>query len=427
MKCIIVGAGAAGLLAGYCLTRHGIDVNILEAQEQIGGRICRVNAPNFSSPLDLGAEFVHGDLQLTKKISTRAGGTLAAIAGKFYRIYNGDIAPRNWLDDEWSLLLDRIKHVRNDLTFEEFLQQNFTDEQHAVLREKATAFIEGYNAADARVASTVALREEWMGYDQQHQYRLEKGYRPLLSVLLNDIVSSRGTVHYGEVVKQIRWREGLAEVTTASGHTLEAEKILITVPVGVLQEGSIDFVPAIPTITAAARDIGFGNVIKYHVELADEMRKVFAGRLPDAGFVFADAKIPTWWTNPSAPPILTGWHGGPASTRIASGDAHVRMIVDTLSYILDQAPKKVREGIRGVHITDWLRNPYSRGAYSFATLKTRDAVVRLTRPINKTIYFAGEALAVHSSPGTVEAAFKSGVQAAARIINTSEEEISKIL
>lgn len=91
MKCIIVGAGAAGLLAGYCLTRHGIDVNILEAQEQIGGRICRVNAPNFSSPLDLGAEFVHGDLGLTKKIQTRAGGIFEPVAGKFYRVYNGNV------------------------------------------------------------------------------------------------------------------------------------------------------------------------------------------------------------------------------------------------------------------------------------------------------------------------------------------------
>lgn len=325
------------------------------------------------------------------------------------------------------MLLDRIKHIRNDLTFEEFLQQNFTDEQYDVLRKKAIAFVEGYNAADAGVASTVALREEWTSYDQQHQYRPENGYTPLLSVLLNAIRSSHGTVHYSEVVKQIHWRRGRVKVTTAGGHTFEAEKIIITVPIGVLQENTIDFVPALPAIIAAARDIGFGNVIKYHVELADKMRNAFVSRLPDAGFVFADTKIPTWWTHPSAPAILAGWHGGPTSTRIQSGDTHIAMIVDTLSYILGQAPKKVREGIRGVHVTDWLRNPYSRGAYSFFTLKTRDAVVQLTSPIENTIYFAGEALALRSSPGTVEAAFESGVQAAAHIMNISMEELSRIL
>lgn len=427
MKCIIVGAGAAGLLAGYCLTRYGIDVNILEAQEKIGGRICRVNAPNFSLPLELGAEFVHGDLQLTKKISARARASLEPIAGKFYRIYDGHIEPRDWLDDEWSLLLDRIKHIQHDLTFEEFLQQNFAGEQYNVLRKKATAFVEGYNAADIGAASTLALRQEWTGYDQQRQYRPENGYGPLLSWLQRTVLASHGTIHFNEVVKKIRWREGLAEVSTADGHTWEAEKVLITVPVGVLQADTIHFVPALPAITAAAKDIGFGNVIKYHVELADHLRKVFIERLPRAAFIFADTRIPTWWTHPAAPAIVTGWHGGPASTRIQSGDAHVRAVIDALSYILDQAPEKIQGGIRGLHITDWLRNPYSRGAYSFSTLKTRDAVVRLTRPIEDTIYFAGEALATQASPGTVEAAFESGVQAAANIMNTPMEEIPEII
>ena len=55
---IIVGAGAAGLAAGYLLQHHNINFQILEASSGFGGRVRRNN--DFADfPIDIGAEWIH--------------------------------------------------------------------------------------------------------------------------------------------------------------------------------------------------------------------------------------------------------------------------------------------------------------------------------------------------------------------------------
>jgi NADPH-dependent glutamate synthase beta subunit-like oxidoreductase len=49
-KVIVVGAGLAGLSAGFELTQAGHDITILEAQTRAGGRACSIRQP-FSDGL----------------------------------------------------------------------------------------------------------------------------------------------------------------------------------------------------------------------------------------------------------------------------------------------------------------------------------------------------------------------------------------
>ena len=57
-KVIIIGAGAAGLSAGYLLKQQGIDFEILEASSVYGGRMKRTTT--FADfPIPLGAEWLH--------------------------------------------------------------------------------------------------------------------------------------------------------------------------------------------------------------------------------------------------------------------------------------------------------------------------------------------------------------------------------
>ncbi|WP_299349155.1 FAD-dependent oxidoreductase [uncultured Maritalea sp.] len=55
---LVVGAGAAGLIAGYRLQQRGIDFQILEASTTFGGRMKR-NLGFADFPLPLGAEWLH--------------------------------------------------------------------------------------------------------------------------------------------------------------------------------------------------------------------------------------------------------------------------------------------------------------------------------------------------------------------------------
>jgi monoamine oxidase len=55
---LIIGAGAAGLAAWRELHSGGLNLVVLEARDRIGGRILTDHSTH--SPVELGAEFVHG-------------------------------------------------------------------------------------------------------------------------------------------------------------------------------------------------------------------------------------------------------------------------------------------------------------------------------------------------------------------------------
>ncbi|MCF2858777.1 FAD-dependent oxidoreductase [Pseudoalteromonas sp. SMS1] len=64
---IIIGAGAAGLVAGYLLKQQGVCFKILEASTQFGGRMKHTTEfANF--PIPLGAEWIHVDPKILTEI-----------------------------------------------------------------------------------------------------------------------------------------------------------------------------------------------------------------------------------------------------------------------------------------------------------------------------------------------------------------------
>src|SRR5258706_9261826 len=62
---VVIGAGAAGLMAARELGRSGRKVTVLEARDRCGGRIHPLPAPEFGYPAEGGAEFVHGGAPVT--------------------------------------------------------------------------------------------------------------------------------------------------------------------------------------------------------------------------------------------------------------------------------------------------------------------------------------------------------------------------
>ncbi|HEY0808917.1 MAG TPA: FAD-dependent oxidoreductase, partial [Longimicrobiales bacterium] len=65
---LIIGAGAAGLAAARQLAQAGKSFLILEARDRIGGRVLTTVDPTTALPIELGAEFIHGEAKETMRV-----------------------------------------------------------------------------------------------------------------------------------------------------------------------------------------------------------------------------------------------------------------------------------------------------------------------------------------------------------------------
>ncbi len=73
MRVIVVGAGFAGLAAADALARGGVEVDVLEARDRVGGRVWSV--PFSDGAVERGAEFIlpHDNTVVATAESPRAG------------------------------------------------------------------------------------------------------------------------------------------------------------------------------------------------------------------------------------------------------------------------------------------------------------------------------------------------------------------
>ncbi len=156
---IIVGGGAAGLLAAKMLSAKGKKVLLLEAKDILGGRI-HTNENTFSSPAEGGAEFIHGNLYLTKKLLKQAGLAFTKVRGNMYNFKKGNFFTEENGVDGWDLLIKRLKKLKEDITVKQFLDKYLPGEEYNEIKEAFKNYVQGYDAADTNLASAISIREE---------------------------------------------------------------------------------------------------------------------------------------------------------------------------------------------------------------------------------------------------------------------------
>src|SRR3954470_4865225 len=92
---VVIGAGAAGLMAARELARAGRRVTLLEARDRCGGRIYTLPAQEFGSAAEGGAEFVHGEATVTHGVLREAGLQVLHIQGTPRTMENGKLLRRD--------------------------------------------------------------------------------------------------------------------------------------------------------------------------------------------------------------------------------------------------------------------------------------------------------------------------------------------
>ena len=420
---IIIGAGAAGLITAYELTKAGQKVIVLEARNRIGGRCFTFSGDNFTVPVELGAEFIHGELPLTLKLLKEAQIKYKAVSGESFQSKNGEIVKSEFFTENWDTFEKALQEVQEDQSLETFLQQHFHEEKFAALRKSIQQFAAGYDTADPARVSLFSLRDEWLGgHEEETQFRIPGGYVQLMDYLANKIKDLGGEIHLEKMVRQVNWQPNSVEVIANQHASFTGKKLVLTVPLGVLtlsgnEMGTIRFNPDLPKQRKAATEMGFGAIIKILMEFADPFWKKQG--LNNMQFLFSEEKIPTWWTqNPQQNNVLTGWLGGKPQDEMQylSDEELLQEAITSLANIFNADASFIEQKLVGAKIYNWTADPFARGSYSYATLQTASALKILKTPVAQTIYFAGEALFEGEQLGTVEAALVSGLEVAKTII-----------
>src|SRR3977135_960559 len=89
---VIVGAGAAGLMAARELALAGKRVTIMEARDRCGGRIHPLPAAEFGYPSEGGAEFVRGEAPVTHSLLREGRLSLLPIEGAQWTVEDGQLS-----------------------------------------------------------------------------------------------------------------------------------------------------------------------------------------------------------------------------------------------------------------------------------------------------------------------------------------------
>jgi monoamine oxidase len=421
---VVVGAGAAGLMAARELARAGKRVTIIEARGRCGGRIYPLSAHEFGYPAEGGAEFVHGAAPVTRALMREAGISLLPRGGRRWSTRTGVLSPTDFSPPDMGRFYRALAGVKADLPIAEFLETHFADRRYDELRRSITRTVEGYDAADPRRASTLALRDEWLARDDGEHGRIAKGHGALIEHLLSECRRFGAALHLGAAVTAIDEARGRIVVRCHNGAMFEAGAAILTVPPPLLSE--IALPPAARARAAAAAQIGFGNVVKFLFRFTTKWWADHCGRdLSDLSFLLSDAPIPTWWTqHPAEYPVLTGWFAGPKADRVSSlTEAElVAMGLASLAEIFDLPAERIRSNLGASRAINWGTDPFARGAYSYATLRTRQAQSLLKSPDGESIFFSGEALYAGPEMGTVEAALTSGLETAQTILTRPRAE-----
>ncbi len=392
---IVIGAGAAGLAAADELSRKGARVLILEARDRIGGRCWTRRVPGLSIPLELGAGFIHGEAKVTHTLLRRAGLTAIESVRQQRALVNGGLRPMNAFADAQRAV--QGAELERDMSFDAFLARRKVP---AKTKTFARMMVQGFDAADPRRVSARSIIEEWAGAEMGvSQPRPQGGYGTVLHWLGNAVIASGARLHLGTEVKRVRWKRHRA---TVDG--IRAPRVIVTLPLGVLQRGPLRF----PQKRSALRKLASGPVIRVALRFDTPFWEKRARGV--AFFHSPAAPFPTFWTPlPMQAPLLTAWAGGPKAARL-TGASQARLVDAALASV-ESVFRDARSQLAAAYVQDWMHDPHSRGGYSYVLVGGEGAREELATPLDDTIFFAGEATDSEEA-GTVAGALRSGIRAA---------------
>ncbi|KAG5003390.1 hypothetical protein JHK84_027650 [Glycine max] len=326
---IIVGAGISGIAAAKVLAENGVeDLVILEASDRVGGRICKESFGGVT--VELGAGWIAGVggqqpnpiWELAAQFELRT--CFSDYSNARYNIYDrsGNIIPSEIAADSYKKAVDSaIQKLRNQEEEEEaygddHCNNNIKNSETKLPStpetpiELAIDFIlHDFEMAEVEPISTYVdfgEREFLVADERGYDYLLYKMAEEFLFTSEGRILDNR--LKLNKVVRELQYSKSGVTVKTEDGFVYEANYVILSVSIGVLQSDLLAFNPTLPHMENAYPGsnmlvVTLTNEESKRVEAqADEetlreamavLRDMFGPNIPNA----IDILVPRWWNN----------------------------------------------------------------------------------------------------------------------------------
>lgn len=419
---LIVGAGLAGLSAAQRLLECNREVLVIEARSRIGGRVWTTS--KFGAPMDLGAGWIHGWKdnplwELAQGLGMKATPTNYDSTSLFDESGNKINAFRRLTgmrrpDQAFAGIIALANEIETDISIADAVERVATEmDLTAVERSflnRRLSELESLNGENLENQSLFARVKTFQATARGADMILKDGFSPIIDHLASDV-----EIVLEEPVVAIKHSKSEVTVETEANR-YRADACIITLPLGVLKAGTIEFTPKLPEYKREAISIlpmalydkvllrfprVFWNPKREMIEFARPERE------PIANFL-------NWHKYTGKPVLMASFAGSNARAMEELDDAQVQAQIMAL---LRKCYKEKTLEPTAMQFIRWGKDRFSQGSYSLVPIGCNPKHFKSLARSTDRLFFAGEAT-TFLNQGTAHGAYLSGIRAADELLTS---------
>jgi monoamine oxidase len=444
-RILILGAGLAGLAAGYELTQAGHEVTILEAQMRPGGRVLTWREPFLDGLYaEAGAGRIPDNHDLTLHYVRHFGLTLVPFyPDKLSRVFflrgkRVRFQPQSELDLSqlpFEFTTDERKAGMSGLvqkylgpalrnigdpgapdwpvgvakTYDTITMTEFLREQGASLGAIELLDLPFATDADDRISFLFNLRETWYASHETTRYKIKGGNDLLPKAFAGKL---KENIRYGSPVVRIEQDSDKVRaiaLQSTTHQTFEADRLICTIPFPALRRVEIH-----PSFSESKRNAITQLAYDTITRVVLQCRSRYWERDSCNGFGISDLEQEIWhptFDQPGPRGLLVSYMCLSAGQRAGAMDDDKRL--EFVSGDMEKVHPGLRQNLEGAVTKVWHTDPWAGGATALPSPGQLTSIcVGIDRPEGR-VHFAGE----HTSKfqGWMQGALQSAIRAAKEV------------